>query len=175
VLQRFPRHPALRQWCEVPVRLREALDGDLEALVAGRAPDALRLPPGNVESPEVLGMLRDLAETIRPQFAPACWMMVEAGEIVGLCSLVKPPADGGIEIGYGVAASRRQRGLATAAVAALVEWARCDARVHVVRAETSLDNPPSQAVLERNGFQRVGARLDAEDGELICWSVRPGP
>lgn len=114
-------------------------------------------------------MLRDLANTIRPAFAPASWMIVEGSEIVGLCSLVKPPTRDGIDIGYGVTSCRRGRGIASNAIRALLDWAIGDGRVREVRAETSIHNRASQRVLERNGFETVGERIDAEDGELLCW------
>lgn len=153
------------------MELIEATDADFAALIAGSAPRALALPgepPEPPEAPGVLAMLRDLAATIRPAFAPAAWMMVVDGEIVGLCSLVKPPATG-LDIGYGVAPGRRRRGHGAAAVAALLAWARADARVAEVCAETSVGNRPSQRVLEANGFARVGERTDPEDGALILW------
>jgi RimJ/RimL family protein N-acetyltransferase len=116
-------------------------------------------------------MLRELANHIRPQFAPAAWLIVENEEIVGLCSLTRVPSDGVIDIGYGIAPSRQGRGHAKDAVAAIVEWARAEPRVTAVTAETSVQNLPSQRVLERNGFLRVGERTDTEDGDLICWKV----
>jgi RimJ/RimL family protein N-acetyltransferase len=41
--------------------------------------------------------------------------------------------------------------------------------VRGVNAETSVKNPSSQRVLERNGFARVGERVDEEDGPVIVW------
>ena len=41
--------------------------------------------------------------------------------------------------------------------------------MRLVNAETSIDNIASQRVLERNGFARVGERVDEEDGPLYCW------
>lgn len=151
--------------------IREATDTDFAAVIACHLPDGLELPGGPIESPEVLGMLRDLAQGIRPDFAPASWFIIDGSEIVGLCSLVKPPAGSAIDIGYGVAASRRGRGFASAGVAAILKWARQDERVAVVRAECGTDNPASFKVLERNGFAQVGQRIDPEDGPVICWEV----
>lgn len=151
--------------------LLEATDDDFAVLLDGQAPRGLKLPDGPVESPEVLGMLRDLANTIRPAFAPASWMVIESGEIVGLCSLVKAPADGGIDIGYGITENRRRLGFASGAVASLLDWARHDERVATVRAETSVNNLASQRTLDCNGFQKTGVRSDEEDGDLFCWAV----
>lgn len=55
------------------------------------------------------------------------------------------------------------------AIGSVVEWARAAPNVTAITAETALDNAASQRVLERNGFERVGERFDAEDGQLICW------
>jgi RimJ/RimL family protein N-acetyltransferase len=142
-------------------------------LAAGVAPAGLVLAEGGLETGEVMAMLRTLAVVVRRQFEPAAWLVVEAGEVVGLCSLKNAPdAFGAVEIGYGVAPAWRARGVATRAVADVLDWARGDARVAAVTAETSVENRASQLVLERNGFARIGNRDDDEDGALICWECR---
>jgi RimJ/RimL family protein N-acetyltransferase len=151
--------------------IQEALDADFEAVLSGRAPTGLRLPDTPLAEPTILAMLRELANGIRPYFAPASWMIISDGEIVGLCSLVKPPTDGAIDIGYGIAESCRSKGHASRAVSDLLLWARGEERVKTCKAETSASNTSSQWVLETNGFVQTGARIDAEDGEMICWMV----
>jgi RimJ/RimL family protein N-acetyltransferase len=152
--------------------LIETTDAHFAALIAGEAPEGLTVAEGGVEAPEVLAMLRGLSAEVGESFTPNAWMIVEDGEVVGLTSLVRMPYVGGtVMIGYGVAASRRQRGIARRAVADLLDWARADHRVSTVTAETSIHNAPSQRVLEANGFERSGERTDDEDGELYCWSV----
>lgn len=107
---------------------------------------------------------------VRAKHETGVWMMTADGEVVGLCGYKRPAdADGAVEIGYGVAASRRRCGHATRAVALMLDQARADPLVLSVVAETALDNIPSQRALEANGFMRVGERTDAEDGELILW------
>ena len=150
--------------------LVEATDEHFAALISGAAPLGLTVPDGGVEMVEVLEMLRGLAQSVRQQIGPASWLIVADGEIVGLCSITKAfPTPGTIEIGYGLAQARRGRGHAAAAVAELLDWARSDKRIAAVAADTAVDNLPSQRVLERNGFTRIGGRIDAEDGPLICW------
>jgi RimJ/RimL family protein N-acetyltransferase len=152
--------------------LIEATDAHFAALIAGESPDGLAVAEGGVEAPEVLVMLRGLSAQVGESFHPNAWMIVEDGEVVGLTSLVRTPYVGDtVMIGYGVAPSRRQRGVARRAVADLLAWARADHRVTTVTAETSIHNGPSQRVLEANGFERIGERTDEEDGELFCWSV----
>lgn len=153
--------------------LIEAKTQDFAALSRGEAPAPFRLCDSPLGSPEVLAMLAQLAERVGETFRPSAWMMVEDGEIVGLLSPTEPldPSDGSLLIGYGVAPTRRSRGVATRAVADLVAWAGADERVRALTAETSVDNPASQAVLAHNGFHRVGERVDAEDGPLIRWRL----
>jgi RimJ/RimL family protein N-acetyltransferase len=153
--------------------LIEAKTQDFAALLRGEAPAPYRLCDSPLGPPEVLAMLAQLADGIRLVFSPAAWMIVEDGEIVGLLSPTKPlnAADRSLHVGYGVAPTRRGRGVATRAVADLAVWARTDDRVHALTAETSVDNPASQAVLARNGFQVVGERVDDEDGPLLCWRL----
>jgi RimJ/RimL family protein N-acetyltransferase len=153
----------------------EATANDFDALLKGAAPRNLRLVPDSAIAPsEVLHMLADLAGAIRTGFTPAAWLVVEDGEIVGLCSVARPPADGEVHIGYGLAPGRQGRGAATRAIADLLSWAGADPRVTLVSAETGVDNIASQRVLERNGFVRVGERVDDEDGPLICWQAVTG-
>ena len=150
--------------------LVEATDDHFAALIAGAAPSGLQVPEDGVETVEVLQMLRGLAQRVRQEISPASWLIVADGEIVGLCSITKPfTTPGTVEIGYGLAQARRGRGHAAAAVAELLDWARSDKRIAAVAADTAVDNLPSQRVLERNGFTRIGGRIDAEDGPLICW------
>jgi RimJ/RimL family protein N-acetyltransferase len=74
-----------------------------------------------------------------------------------------PDADGVVEIGYGIAPSSQGSGVASEAVALLIELAtRSGARALV--AETSAGNVASQRVLARNGFE-IQSRTD----EAIRW------
>lgn len=59
-------------------------------------------------------------------------------------------------LGYWVARAAGGRGLATEAVARMLDIAFVDLRLHRVQAETLLDNTRSQRVLEKNGFERIG-------------------
>ncbi len=158
--------------------LLEATDAHFAALIAGDALitkdslGGLTVAEGGVETPEVLAMLRALSDEVGDSFQPNAWLIVEDGEVVGLTSLVRTPYVGEtVMIGYGVAASRRGRGIATRAVAQLLTWARTDHRVATVTAETAIDNVASHRVLEANGFTRTGEREDEDDGPLFCWSV----
>jgi RimJ/RimL family protein N-acetyltransferase len=96
-------------------------------------------------------------------------MIVDGTEVVGLCSYKQPPRDGQVEIGYGIAASRRGQGHATRAVAAMLDFAATDPEVRSVTATIASDNRASSRAVEANGFCQNGTVLDPEDGELLLW------
>jgi RimJ/RimL family protein N-acetyltransferase len=142
---------------------------DYTSLLLGRAPRMFNLADTPIAPAEVLQMLADVAGRVRETFAPASWLIVDDNEVVGLCSVKRPPQDGAIEIGYGIAPSRQNRGIAGRAIGDIAAWARTNPQVQAIIAETSPANIASQRVLARNGFIKVGERLDEEDGLLICW------
>jgi RimJ/RimL family protein N-acetyltransferase len=137
----------------------------VETVLSG---DALRLPPGGLESRGMLDLLKQTAMDVQESLGVlGAWLIVEGDEVVGMISLKGPARDGVIEFGYGVNEHHRRRGHATRAVAlTLVE---AEALGLELMAETAVDNTHSQRVLERNGFQRRGERVDAVDGALLVW------
>ncbi|HZX06922.1 GNAT family N-acetyltransferase [Kribbella sp.] len=76
------------------------------------------------------------------------------GAVVGRVNLIDF-ADGAAELGYRIAEKRAGRGLATAAVRAIIELAP-GYGLTSLRAGASDRNPASQAVLTRTGFRQVG-------------------
>jgi RimJ/RimL family protein N-acetyltransferase len=154
--------------------LVEADDADFEWMLAGNHEHhrGLTLPPGGVDDSVVLQVVRGIAQRLRAANSRGSWMIVSGREIVGLCGYRRPSADGEVEIGYSVAASRRGRGHATRAVAAIVAAASLDASMRALVAETSVANAASRLVLERNAFIRMGTRIDPQDGEVLTWRKR---
>ena len=75
---------------------------------------------------------------------------------IGLAGL--PDDQGTTEIGYALDQKFRGQGIATEAVQALSEWAFQDTGLHVLRAETPVDNVGSQRVLEKNKFEKTGQK-----------------
>lgn len=152
----------------------EMTSEDYASLCLGRAPGQYDNADSPIAPLEVLRMLEDVAARVRETFSPASWLIVENNEIVGMCSVTRQPADGVIEIGYGIAPTRQNRGIAGRAIGDIVAWARTSPDVQTINAETGIANLASQRVLERNGFARVGERVDEEDGPLICWRCSTG-
>jgi RimJ/RimL family protein N-acetyltransferase len=77
-----------------------------------------------------------------------------------------PDAEGGVEIGYGLAESARGRGYAAEALRAVVEHAR-SLGVRHVRGNTTHDNVPSQRVMLAAGLVLVRT-----DEELVHFEVQ---
>jgi RimJ/RimL family protein N-acetyltransferase len=146
-------------------------DGDFAWMLgSGQGRFGLSLPPGGVDDLAILQIVRRMNAALRKAHDRGTWMIVQAGEVVGLCGYIRPPAAGEIEIGFGVAASRRRQGYATAAVGALLLEALADPLVTRVSARTAVENFASQRVLECNGFRPVGTTSDEADGDMIVWS-----
>jgi RimJ/RimL family protein N-acetyltransferase len=143
------------------------------AWMLGAAPSRpdLHLPIGGVDAPETLAVIAGVHPRLQEAGQQGAWMMVADGEVVGLCGLVRPCANGEAEIGYGVAASRRNRGHATAAVAAMIADLRTVAGFEALTAFTDVSNLASQGALRRNGFQELGRRAHPDDGEQIEWRL----
>lgn len=93
------------------------------------------------------------------------WLIVErsTSTVVGDIGFHGPPGvEGTVEIGYSIVPTRRNRGYATEAARALIDWARTQPRVSRIVASCAPDNAASIRTLERLRFVRDGER----DGEL---------
>ena len=93
----------------------------------------------------------------------------EPPALVGWGGFKGPPRDGAVELGYAVAPAREGRGLATAAVRAMVEEAFADPTVTAVIAHTLPEPGPSPRVLEKAGFAFAG---DVTEGGRGVWRFR---
>ena len=97
-------------------------------------------------------LARQLADETHP------FAILDDGEVAGtinLFNIVRGAMEGGT-IGYWVDGGRNGRGLATGAVADMLGYAFHELGLHRVEAATLVDNLPSQRVLEKNGFERIG-------------------
>ena len=140
-------------------------DGSLEA--------ELKLNPSKKTfTPE---LSEALTETILPNVLDAgkdhllctLWAIILKTEsrIIGdICFVGKPDENGEIEIGYRTDENFRGNGYMTEAIACLLEWLQLHKTIKSVFAQTSIDNPASSKVLEKNNFQNIG-----KDDEVINW------
>jgi len=75
--------------------------------------------------------------------------------VISLSNLVRGPFQSA-QLGYWVDETRTGRGLATRALAELVDHSFAALGLHRLEAATLVDNVPSQRVLEKSGFTRIG-------------------
>jgi len=93
------------------------------------------------------------------------------GGKVGTCAFKGPPANGVVEIAYGIEPELRCKGYATEAAEALTNFA-FDQNVRTVCAHTLPEANASTRVLAKCGFQYVGEVIDPEDGLVWRWERR---
>ena len=140
------------------------------ALVADRdaATDLLGAAlPADWPHPNLLDFLPQLAAAGDAVMPWGAWAMVErvTNEVVGDIGFHGlPDSAGRVEIGYAVVPSRRLRGYASEALAALVAFAAARPGITEVTARCEPSNAGSIRTLERGGFEQLGER----DG-LIEW------
>src|SRR5687767_3376140 len=134
---------------------------------------------GNMTPAEKAQLSPDWLERLRIATTDDPWVigfdLVDkvAGTPLGACGFKGPPdADGIVEIAYGIAPEHQNKGYATEAAAALVQFARADAQVRTIRAHTIESANASTRVLVKCGFQPVGQVVDPEDGPVWRWEIR---
>jgi ribosomal-protein-alanine N-acetyltransferase len=133
------------------------------AVVEGR-PDGLRHGDGWPHD-DTLDALRMVAD-----HGSEAWLILEDGVVIGDAGTHGPPDEqGDVEIGYGLAAPARGRGLAAEFVPALARTllARPEVKRVVARAVLA-DNVPSRRALERAGFE-----LEREEDGLVWYALEP--
>jgi [ribosomal protein S5]-alanine N-acetyltransferase len=93
------------------------------------------------------------------------------GAVVGHCGFHGPPEDvGRAEIGYTVLAAHRDRGYATEAARALIDYAATN-KVATVFATVAPGNAASLRVVEKLGFTQTGIQMDEIDGEELVFEL----
>ncbi|MFI5061548.1 MAG: GNAT family N-acetyltransferase [Actinomycetales bacterium] len=106
------------------------------------------------------GQLARVQESLalREQETALPLLLVEGDSVAGLLnltSIVRGPFQSAM-VGYWLDRDHTGRGLASAALSAVIEVARDDYGLHRIQAATLLHNRASQSVLTRTGFERIG-------------------
>ena len=138
--------------------IRPLVAADADALVEIRVANREFLAPFDPAREDAFftrdGQLNWLASGNGIRFA----ILDDDGALAGSISLseiTRGPLQSAI-VGYWVDRRRNGKGLASRAVAAVVDHAFGELALHRVEAGTLLDNVASQRVLERNRFTRIG-------------------
>jgi RimJ/RimL family protein N-acetyltransferase len=104
-------------------------------------------------------------------WGPRLFLAGEPLELVGWGGFKGPPREGTVELGYEIAAARRERGLATAVARAMVAEAFADPAVTKVIAHTLPERNASNRVLAKAGFEFDG---EAREGDQLVWRYARG-
>jgi RimJ/RimL family protein N-acetyltransferase len=128
-------------------------------------------------APEVRSEISPLwLERIRNLSEPDPWYCMfdiwlrDREQIVGQCGFKGPPdEDHAVEIAYGIEPEFQNRGIATEAVFALIDYAYSQENVVTILAHTREDGHASQRVLQKAGLRFVGLHEDPEDGIVHRW------
>jgi RimJ/RimL family protein N-acetyltransferase len=148
--------------------------------------DELRLELDSVES--IREMLASLDEATRAELSqdwldmissakePVAWIHGfsvhdrKTGDRVGSGGFKGPPANGEVEIAYGIDEPFRGKGFATTVATALTYYAFGQSSdVKKVIAHTLPEKNASTSVLSKCGFTNVGEFTDPEDGQVWRW------
>lgn len=96
-------------------------------------------------------------------------VLLDTDTVVGSAGFKGPPANGVVEIAYGLSPEHQGKGYATEAAEALTAYAFDSGEVRVVRAHTLPESNASGRVLTKCGFRRIGEVIDPEDGLVWRW------
>ena len=138
--------------------IRELGTADADELAALYAANRDFLEPFEPERGDAWFTADGQRERLAHPLAGWRFAILDGGAIAGTISVsdVVRGAFHSAHVGYWVDAARNGRGLATQAVADVVEFACGRGRLHRLQAATLVDNHASQRVLEKNGFERFG-------------------
>lgn len=128
--------------------------------------------------PEALPVLRAAYQGTSepPRWGSLFFIKTDALVLVGLGGFKGPPSvEGVVEIGYAIAPAYRGQGLATDAVAQMIQRAFADTTVRAVDAHTLGCDNPSTRVLHRTGFRKIAEWDDPADGRIWHWRFARPP
>lgn len=84
----------------------------------------------------------------------------------------KPTMEGTVELGYEIASTYRNRGLATEMTKGLIANAFNDTRVKSIIAHTLGQENPSTKVLQKCGFEKTEEINDPDEGLIWKWEIK---
>lgn len=140
-----------------PCVILRHVDTQLAASLCGRSPfDGEKAPDFPRDDDLVICAL--IADGVVAADPPWCAYAVLADHvIVGTAGFKGAPADGSVEIGYGIVPSMQRQGLGSRAVRLLLDMARQQGAGRVI-AETEPDSVASRALLRSMGFDPIDER-----------------
>jgi RimJ/RimL family protein N-acetyltransferase len=151
--------PARLDWLEA---LAEGVDVFTERF-------GIPVEPGWLDFPEVLPhALAGARERDEDPWGTHLYFDAVDGALIGIGGFKGAPSNGEVELGYAIAPARRDRGLATAVVAVLLQRAAA-AGVTTVTAHTLAEPNASTRVLTKSGFTQTAELEDPDEGPIWRW------
>jgi RimJ/RimL family protein N-acetyltransferase len=155
-----------------------ALSGPVfTALAAGDVTTAPVPLPAALAGPAEAPLWRMRARQVAADPSAVTWVTgvvrdLDSGVVVGRAGFHGPPdARGMVEIGYAVLPEHQRRGYARATLAVLLDRARREPDVRVVRLAIAPGNAASLAVARPFGFRAVGEQVDEVDGPEVLYEL----
>ncbi|MBV6417846.1 MAG: hypothetical protein CMLOHMNK_02622 [Steroidobacteraceae bacterium] len=139
---------------------------------------AVAIPDGWPQFPEAFDLPAPSGIPALPDLTNAEWpayLFIWRGgsTLVGSGGFAGPPDTGGVvEIGYEIAPTLRNRGLATRAAETMLKSAFRHPQVRAVVAHTLAEENASNAVLRKVGMVFVGELPNTEVGKVWRWELR---
>lgn len=97
---------------------------------------------------------------------------IKTNTLIGSCGYKGPPDEAGmVEIGYEVAAAKRNLGYATEIVQLLVDHAFQHQDVHFIQAHTMAEENASVSVLRKSNFKFIEEIDDENEGKIWKWTL----
>ncbi len=167
-----------------PIRLTRLPVPLFDALAAGLVEPTIER--AELLTPYLLGpestslwTMRSTQLAARPE--DAAWvtrlvLIPDSARAVGLAGFHGGPDHNGmVELGYRIDPLHRRKGYARAALETLIDVARAQPEVRVIRATVAPDNLASRALIDGYGFAEVGEQWDDEDGLEIILELPARP
>lgn len=117
-------------------------------------------------------MHEELYAFFPPKIGFTSWIFIEkdSNQVIGDGGYKgNPTSNGEVEIGYEVLQSKRQKGYATEAINALIDWGITQPEVKCITAKCHYENTPSQNLLEKLQFAFIGE--DQEETEMEIYHL----
>lgn len=115
-------------------------------------------------------MSEELYAFMPPKIGFTSWIFIEksTNQVIGDGGYKgNPNPQGEVEIGYEIIETKRQKGYATEAIEALLEWTLTQNDVKSILAKCHYENIPSQNLLDKLGFKLIG-----EEDEMDLYQIK---
>jgi RimJ/RimL family protein N-acetyltransferase len=137
--------------------LRAPRRTDVKAIA--RVLDDKRIAENTARIPHPYGVIdaERFVATANHREGEATFVVALGDLLIGGCGI--EPREGGVELGYWLAAAYWGRGYATEAARAAIDFAFAELAHDTLQAGARVSNPASRRVLEKCGFQWTGVQL----------------